>query len=153
MVIWVIKTFLYSSSVYSWTSYSLFLLLGPCLFCPLLCPSLHEMFPWYLQFSWRDFYSFSLYCFPLFLCTVHLRRSSYLPLLFSGTLHSVGYIFPFSLVFHLDRVPEERWIEVHNIVQEAVTKPSQRKRNAWRQSHFWRAFPITEEWKRIVRES
>ena len=23
-------------------------------FCPLLCPSLHEMFPWYLQFSWRD---------------------------------------------------------------------------------------------------
>ena len=30
----------------------------------------------------------------LFLCIVHLRRLSYL-LLFSGTLHSVGYIFPF----------------------------------------------------------
>ena len=27
--------------------------------------------------------------------TVHLRRLSYLSLLFSGTLHSVGYIFPF----------------------------------------------------------
>ena len=23
-------------------------------FCPLLCPSLHEIFPWSLQFSWRD---------------------------------------------------------------------------------------------------
>ena len=30
------RSFLYSSSVYS------------CHFCPLLCPSLHEMFPWYL---------------------------------------------------------------------------------------------------------
>ena len=36
-------------------------------------------------------------CFPLFLCTVHLRRLSYLSLLFSGTLHSVRYIFPFLL--------------------------------------------------------
>ena len=35
-----------------------------------------------------------LYCFPLSLCIVHLRRLSYLSLLVSGTLHSVGYIFP-----------------------------------------------------------
>ena len=28
-------------------------------------------------------------------CIVHLRRLSHLFLLFSGTLHSVGYIFPF----------------------------------------------------------
>ena len=34
-------------------------------------------------------------CFALFLCTVHLGRLSYLSLLFSGTLHSFGYIFPF----------------------------------------------------------
>ena len=33
--------------------------------------------------------------FPLFLCTVHLRRLSYLSLLFFGTLHLDGYIFPF----------------------------------------------------------
>ena len=33
--------------------------------------------------------------FPLFLCIVHLRRLSYLSLLFSVTLHSVGYFFPF----------------------------------------------------------
>ena len=28
----------------------------------------------------------------------------------------------------IDRVPEELWTEVHNILQEAVPKPSQRKR-------------------------
>ena len=33
----------------------------------------------------------------------------------------------------VDRVPEYLWTEVCNIVQEAVTKPSQRKRNARRQ--------------------
>ena len=31
---------------------SLLLLLSPCHCCPLSCPSLHEMFPWCLQFSW-----------------------------------------------------------------------------------------------------
>ena len=31
----------------------------------------------------------------LFLCIVHLRRPSYLSLLFSRTMHSVEYIFPF----------------------------------------------------------
>ena len=43
------ESFLYSSSVYSC---HLFLIssasLGPHHFCPLLCPSLYEMFPWYL---------------------------------------------------------------------------------------------------------
>ena len=34
----------------------------------------------------------------------------------------------------VDRVPEELWMEVHNVLQEAVTKVSQRKRNARRQS-------------------
>ena len=38
-------------STFSWY----FLLrLGPYSFCPLLCHSLHEMFPWDLQFSWTD---------------------------------------------------------------------------------------------------
>ena len=44
-----------SSSVYSC---HLFLiaspLLGPYCLCPLWCPSLHEIFPWYLRFSWRS---------------------------------------------------------------------------------------------------
>ena len=34
----------------------------------------------------------------------------------------------------IDRMPEELWIEVHDIVQEAVIKISPRKRNAKRQS-------------------
>ena len=33
-----------------------------------------------------------------------------------------------------DRVPEKLWTEVCNIVQEAVIKPSPRKRNAKRQN-------------------
>ena len=33
----------------------------------------------------------------------------------------------------VDRVPKELWTEVHNIVQKAVTKSFQRKRNATRQ--------------------
>ena len=49
------RYFLYRCSVYSChiflvssASVSLYL------FCPLLCPSLHEMFPWYHKLSWRD---------------------------------------------------------------------------------------------------
>ena len=34
----------------------------------------------------------------------------------------------------VDRVPEELWIEVHNIVQEAVIKTNLRKINAKRQN-------------------
>ena len=34
----------------------------------------------------------------------------------------------------VDRVPEGLWAEFHNILQEVVTKPSQRKRNARKQS-------------------
>ena len=38
---------------------------------------------------------------PLFLYIVHLRKLSNLSLLFSGTLHSVGYIVPFLLCLSL----------------------------------------------------
>ena len=34
----------------------------------------------------------------------------------------------------IDRVPEERWMEVRDIVQEAVLKASPRQRNARRQN-------------------
>ena len=63
----------------------------------IICPSLHEMFPWCLEFSWRDLWSSQFFPFPLFLCIVHLRRLCSLSLLFSGTLHSVRCIFPFLL--------------------------------------------------------
>ena len=43
------RSFLNSSSVYSChLSFYLLFLLGPYNFYPLFCPSLHEMFPWYL---------------------------------------------------------------------------------------------------------
>ena len=34
----------------------------------------------------------------------------------------------------VDRMPEELWTEVHNIIQEAVTKTVPKKKNAGRQS-------------------
>ena len=57
--------FWYSSSVHSCY---LFLissahLLGLWIFCTLLCPSLHEVFLWYIQFSWRDLYSLQFIIF------------------------------------------------------------------------------------------
>ena len=84
----------------SWLSH-LLLLLGPVHFCPLSSPSLHEVIPWYLSFSWRDLESFPLCCFPLVLCTVRSWRLSYHSLLFFGTMLSAAYIFHFLLCFSL----------------------------------------------------
>ena len=69
-------------------------------FFPLLRPSLHEIFPWYLPSFLKRSLSSPFCCFPLF-CIVYLRRLSYLSLPFSGTLHSVGYAFPFLFCFPL----------------------------------------------------
>ena len=44
----IVLCILASSSIY------LLLLCGPYHFCPLLCPSLQEMFPWYFKFYWGD---------------------------------------------------------------------------------------------------
>ena len=45
--------FCYSSSgVFLPPLFSLLHLLGPYRFCPLSCPFLHEISPWYFQFSW-----------------------------------------------------------------------------------------------------
>ena len=81
------------------SSWYLLLLLSPYCFCPLLCTYLQEIFPWYLQFSWRDLQSFPFYCFALFLCIGHWGRLSCLSLVFSGTVHSVGYISFAPLLF------------------------------------------------------
>ena len=67
--------------------------------CSLLCPSLHEMFPWYLLFCWGDLYSFPFCCFSPFLCIDHWGNLYDLFLLFFGTLHSDVYIFSFILCF------------------------------------------------------
>ena len=92
-----LRPFLYSfQCILATFSLSPQLLLGPYHFCPLSCLSLHEIFLWYLQFFFKR--SFPFFCFPQFLCIIHLRRPSCLSLLFSGTLHSVGYVFSFSLL-------------------------------------------------------
>jgi len=74
------------SSLYNW-KFSVHVLLKPSL----------KDFEYYLAsiVKWAQ-----LYCFPLFLCIVHLKRVSYLFFLFFQTLHSDGYIFSFSFAFH-----------------------------------------------------
>ena len=59
---------------------------------------------------------------------------------FRSDLNEIPYDYTVELVNRfkgldlVDRMPEELWTEIHNIVQEAVTKTVQRKRNARRQS-------------------
>ena len=54
------------------------------------------MFPWYLVFLKRSLvFPILLFSSIFFFNIVHSRSTSYLTLLFSGTLHSVGYTFPF----------------------------------------------------------
>jgi len=79
------RSFLYSSSVYSC---HLFLISSAAVrsisFLSLLCPSFHEMFPWYLTFLKRSL------VFPILLffsiCIDYWGRLYYLSLLFFGTL-------------------------------------------------------------------
>ena len=76
------------------------LLLGPYSFFPLLSPSLHEKFLWYLSFSWRYICSFPFYCFLLFSLHWSLRKaflsflailwnSAFFPLPFTSLLFTV----------------------------------------------------------------
>ena len=48
--------------------------------------------------------------------------------------YTVEVINRFKGLYQMSRVPEELWMEVCNIVQEAMTKPSPRKRIARKQS-------------------
>ena len=54
-------------------------------FCPLLCPSLHEMFPWYLYFSWRGLcvHAKLLSHVPLFVTPWTIARQASLSIVFS----------------------------------------------------------------------
>ena len=93
------RSFLYSS-VYSCHLY--LISSASARFIPFLSfigPIFAWMLPWYLRFSWTHLYSFPFCCFPLFLCIDSWAKLSYLSLLFFGTLHSNGNIFPFLLCF------------------------------------------------------
>ena len=69
-----------------------------------------------------------------------LKESKEKPLDHSGMTYQIPYDYTvevrnrFKGLDLIDRVPEELWTEVHNIVQEVVIKPSPRKRNAERQN-------------------
>ena len=54
--------------------------------------------------------------------------------------HTVEVMNRFKGLDLVDRVPEELWMEVCNIVQEAVTKTTPRKRNARMESGCLRKF-------------
>ena len=67
-----LRPFLYNFSVYS---RHLFLISSASVryhFCHVLCPSLHETFPWYLWVSWEDLQSFP---FCWFWCSHGRRRA------------------------------------------------------------------------------
>ena len=93
MIIWVMKIFFVQ--FFYIVLPPLLNILGPyhfCLYCVLLCMKcLLGITNW----------SFPFYWFPLFLCIDHWEKLSYLSVLFFGTLHSNGYIFPFPLCFLL----------------------------------------------------
>ena len=102
MVIQVIKTFLYNSSVHFW---HMFLISSASVrFIPFLS-FIIPIFAWNvplvsLVFSKRCLV-FPILFFTSTSCIVLLRRPSYPSMLFFGTLHSDGYIFPFLLCFSL----------------------------------------------------
>ena len=99
-----LRPFPNSSSVYSCC---LFLISSASVrsycFCPLSCPSLHEIFPWYLQFSWSLIFPILLFSSIYLHCS--LKKAFLSLLVFSGILSSVGNIFPFLLCLWLLSFP------------------------------------------------
>ena len=102
-----LRPFLYSSSVYS---YHLFLIFSASvrslLFLSFFMPILAWNVPLILPIFLKRSLVFPILVFSSISYTVHLRWPSYLSLLFSGTLHSVGYIFPFPLCLSLFFFPQ-----------------------------------------------
>ena len=96
------RFFLYSFSVYSC---HLFLISYASLRSIQYPSFIEPIFAWNVSLVSVIFLKRSLVfpfcCFPLFLCIDCWRSLSYLSLLFFGTLHSHGYIFPFLLCFSL----------------------------------------------------
>ena len=91
------RSFLYSSSVYSC---HLFLVSSASVRSIQFPSFIESIFACKCSLGISNFLE-EISCFPLFLCTDHWGRLSYLSLLFFGTLHSNGYIFPFLLCLSL----------------------------------------------------
>ena len=97
-----LRSFLYSSFVYSCY---LFLISSASVRSIPFLSFIVPIFVWNVSLVSLMFLKRSLVlpinCFPLFLCIDHGGKLSYLSLLFFGTLHSNGYVFPFLLCFLL----------------------------------------------------
>ena len=97
------RSFLYSSSMYSC---HLFLISSFYVRSIPFLSFIEPVFAWNvplvsLIFFFKRSLVFPILLFPLFLCIDYWGRLSYLSLLFLGTLHSNGSIFPFLLSFLL----------------------------------------------------
>ena len=93
MVIWVIKTFLYSSSVCSCHLFLIsFASVRSIPFLSFIVPILAWIVPLISPIFLKRSLVFPFYCFPPLHFTAHLIIPSYLSLVFSGTLHSVWYL-------------------------------------------------------------
>ena len=63
---------------------------------------------------------------------------------FRNDLNQIPYVYTVEVTNRfkgldlIDRVPEELWIEVHDIVQEAVIKIIPKKKKCKRQNGCWR---------------
>ena len=96
-----LRSFCYSSSVHSC---DLFLIFSASVRSISFLSFIVLIFVWNVSFVSLIFLKRSL-VFPMLLfsaifCIVHIGRLSYLSLLFSGTLHSEGYILPCSFAFY-----------------------------------------------------
>ena len=93
-----LRPFLYSSSVCACHLFISSASVRSLPFLSFIMPILAWNFPLVFPIFLKRSLLFPIYCFPLFLCVVHLR-SSYLSLLFSGTLHWVSYLSLFPLIW------------------------------------------------------
>ena len=101
MIIWVMKIFFVQFFCVSW---HLFLVSSASFRSIPFLSFIEPIFVWNVPLVSnfpQEISSFLFYCFPLFLCPDHCGRLSYLSLLFFGTRHSDGYIFPTFLCLSL----------------------------------------------------
>ena len=93
-----LRSFLFNSSVYSC---QLFVIYFDYFMSIQFLSFIVSIFAWNIPLVSLIFLKrslvFPILLFPLLFCTDHWERLSYLSLLFFGTVHSDGYIFPFLL--------------------------------------------------------
>ena len=100
MVIWAIKTFPVYSCQLLISSASIRSILFLSFIVPIFSLHISNFLIYIFSNFLEEISSLPFYCFPIFLCIVHLTRLSYFSLFF-GTLYLNGCIFPFLLCLSL----------------------------------------------------